>query len=84
MRRSCIIPLASPRSAGSRSMARFSLVIIAETGVRSSVAKRMSRLVTMPTTTPGGVHHREAGDAVALLQRLGVGERLVGRSVTGA
>ena len=52
IRRASIIRLASPRSAGSRSMARFSLVIIALTGVASSLAKRMSRLVTMPTTTP--------------------------------
>ena len=48
------------------------------TGVSSAVAKRMSRLVTMPTTRPALVDHREAGEIVALDQRLGVGERLVG------
>lgn len=31
---------------------RFSAVMIALTGVRSSLAKRMSRLVMMPTTRP--------------------------------
>ena len=52
MRRARIRERASPRSAGSRSTARSREIIITETGVASSSAKRMSRLVTMPTTRP--------------------------------
>jgi hypothetical protein len=48
IRRAFIRLIASPRSAGSRRMARFSAVIITRTGVSSASAKRMSRLVTIP------------------------------------
>ena len=50
MRRDFIRLIASSRSAGSRRIAKFFEVIITLTGVSSEVAKRMSRLVTMPTT----------------------------------
>ena len=52
IRRDFIRLIAASRSTGSRSKARFSEVIITRTGVLSSEAKRMSRLVTMPRTRP--------------------------------
>ena len=52
IRRAFMREMAASRSAGSARTARLSAVIITRTGVRSSEAKRMSRLVTMPTTRP--------------------------------
>ena len=52
IRRAAINCFASRGSAGSCRIARFSVDIIAETGVLGSVAKRISRLVTIPTTPP--------------------------------
>ena len=52
VRRAFISEIAASRSTGSRKSARLSEVIITETGVLSSLANRMSRLVTMPRTRP--------------------------------
>ena len=50
IRRCFISAIACARSIGSRSSARLSELIITDTGVLSSLANRMSRLVTIPTT----------------------------------
>ena len=78
IRRASIIPLASPRSAGSRSMARFSLVIIALHRRRVVAGEAHVAVGDDPEHHAPLVHHRKAGDPVALLQRLGVLQRLVG------
>jgi hypothetical protein len=65
----------------SRTVTRFSLVISSEAGWRGSVAKRMSRLVRMPTSLPDRpcADHREAGDlAPRALDLADLAERRVG------
>ena len=60
-------------------MISLSLVISSRTGWRLSLAKRMSRLVRMPTSLPlPRSTTGKPGDLVLLHQAEGIGERLVG------
>ena len=58
-------------------------VMTSRPGRWASVSNRMSRLVTMPSSTPRGVDHRHPGDPVVRAQPLDVGERRVRAKVTG-
>jgi hypothetical protein len=80
IRRACIRLRASSRSAGSRSTARLSEVII--TAHRRAVVGGEAHVAVGDDADDAAplVDHRKAGDVVALCQRLGVGERLVGAS----
>ena len=55
-------------------------VMMSRTGVALSETKRMSRLVTMPTSIPAASTTGSAGDAVPGAQRVDLAERVLGRA----